>query len=193
VALALAHKGLEVESVEIDWDDRSPVIEVSGQELVPVIQDDGRGGEVVYDSATILRYLEEHYPEKPLFPPEPARRAEMDIFIDWFNQVWKRSANAITDELEGSPNLAVIEQESALMAESLDLFERMLDGRDYLMGDEVSAADFAAFPFLKYALIPMLPDDDELFHQVLDEHLPLSDRQPRLRAWIERIDALPRA
>ena len=25
VALALAHKGLEVESIEIDWDDRSPV------------------------------------------------------------------------------------------------------------------------------------------------------------------------
>ena len=76
---------------------------------------------------------------------------------------------------------------------ALDLFERMLDGRDYLMGDEVSAADFAAFPFLKYAPDPELPDDDELFHRVLDDHQQLGDDHPRLTAWIERIDALPRA
>jgi glutathione S-transferase len=40
VALALAHKGLEVESVLIDYSDRSPVLEVSGQPLVPVIDHD---------------------------------------------------------------------------------------------------------------------------------------------------------
>ena len=38
VALALAHKGLEVESVEISYEDRSPVVEVSGQPLVPVLE-----------------------------------------------------------------------------------------------------------------------------------------------------------
>ena len=191
VALALAHKGLEVESIEIDWDDRSPVEEVSGQGLVPVIAD---GGEVVHDSAAILRYLEQRYPDPPLFPSDPARRAEMDVFIDWFNEVWKYSPNTIEEELEkGSPDAAVIERHSALMVERMDLFERLLDGRDYIMGDAVTAADFVAFPFLKYALFPKLPEDDEPFHQVLDTHQPLGDGHPRLRAWIERIDALPRA
>ena len=47
VSLALGHKGLEAESVLIEYSDRSPVIEVSGQGLVPVIED---GGEVVADS-----------------------------------------------------------------------------------------------------------------------------------------------
>ena len=42
VALALAHKGVAVESVVIDYDDRSPVERVSGQPLVPVLVDDGR-------------------------------------------------------------------------------------------------------------------------------------------------------
>ena len=37
VALALAYKGIEVESVEIDPDDRTPVRELSGQDLVPVL------------------------------------------------------------------------------------------------------------------------------------------------------------
>ena len=194
VALALAHKGLEVESIEIDWDDRSPVEAVSGQSLVPVIQDDGGDGEVVSDSARILRYLERCYPEPPLFPSDPARRAEMDVFIDWFNEVWKYSPNTIEEELEeGSPDAAVIERHSALMVERMGLFERLLDGRDFIMGDAVTAADFVAFPFLKYALFPKLPTDDEPFHQVLDEYQPLGDGHPRLKAWIERIDALPRA
>ena len=191
VALALAHKGLEVESIEIDWDDRSPVEGVSGQGLVPVIVDEG--GEVVYDSATILRHLEERYPDPPLFPSDPARRAEMDLFIDWFNEVWKRDPNGIEEELEGNAYPAAIASMSKRMAEHTDRFERMLDGRDYLMGDSVSAADFAAFPFLKYALIPKLPDDDEPFHKVLDDHQQLGGDHPRLKAWIERVDALPRA
>jgi glutathione S-transferase len=189
VALALAHKGLEVESVEIDWDDRGPVIEVSGQELVPVIVDDG---EVVHDSAAILRYLEERYPEPPLFPSDPARRAETDVFIDWFNEVWKRDPNGITDELEGNADPDAIAAMSERMAAHQDRFERMLEGRDYLMGDEASAADFVAFPFVKYALIPMVPDDTEPFHKVLDDHQQLGDDHPGLKAWIERIDALPR-
>ena len=189
VALAIAHKGLEVESIEIDWDDRSPVEEVSGQSLVPVIVD---GDEVVVDSATILRHLEERYPEPPLFPSDRARRAETDVFIDWFNEVWKRDPNGIEEEMEGNSDPAAIAVMSKRMAEHLDLFERMLDGRDHLMGDEVSAADFVAFPFLKYALIPMDPGDPEPFHKVLDDHQQLGDDHPRLKAWIERIDALPR-
>jgi len=189
VALALAHKGLEVESIEIDWDDRSPVEAVSGQGLVPVIDDDG---EVVSDSAAILRYLEEKYPEPPIFPSDAARGAEMDVFIDWFNEVWKRDPNGIDEEVEGNSSSAAIAAMSKRMAEHLDLFERMLYGRDYLMGDEVSAADFAAFPFLKYALIPMLPDDPEPFHKVLDDHQQLGEGHSKLRRWFGRIDAMPR-
>jgi glutathione S-transferase len=48
VALALAYKGLEVESVVISYEDRSPVVEVSGQGLVPVLVD---GDEVITTSS----------------------------------------------------------------------------------------------------------------------------------------------
>jgi glutathione S-transferase len=188
VALALAHKGLEAEPVVIDWNDRRPVEEVSGQSLVPVIDDDGN---VVADSTRIFEYLEERYPDRPLYPADPARRAEMEVFIDWFNEVWKRAPNAIEDEMDRDP--AAVARHSRFMGESMDLFERMLAGRDFMMGDEVSAADFAVFPFLKYALLPVDPADDERFHAILADHLPLGDRHPHLRAWIERIDALPRA
>lgn len=188
VALALAHKGLEAESVVIDYSDRSAVIEVSGQGLVPVIHDNGV---VVNDALAILRHLEERYPEPPLFPDDPARRAELDVFLDWFEREWKLPPNTIEEELEGgSPDAQRIAGLSALMDQRLDLFERMLTGHDHLFG-ELSAADLYAFPFLKYAR-SRDPVDDELFHLVLDEHQSVAGR-PRLAAWIERIDLMPRA
>jgi glutathione S-transferase len=189
VALALAYKGLAVESVVIDYSDRSAVEAVSGQGLVPVVDD---GGRVVADSTRILRYLEERRPDPPLFPREPARRAELDVFLEWFDGVWKGPPNAIEREL-GSPapdgdRIAAL---GGRMAGWLDLFERLLDGREYLMG-EFSAADCAAFPFLKYAR-GRAPADDELFHRILDDHQALGPDHPRLAAWIDAVDARPRA
>ncbi len=190
VALALAYKGLEVESIVIDYADRSPVIAVSGQELVPAIEDDGV---VVADSERILRHLERRYPEPPLWPAQPARRAEIDIFVDWFNRVWKLAPNAIEAELAGAePDQARVDELSARMRDHLDLFEGLLSGRAYLFGD-FSAADCVAFPFLKYAR-ERDPADDEHFHRILEQHQrPAATELPCLLAWIERVDARPRA
>jgi glutathione S-transferase len=189
VALALAHKGLEAEAVQHEDDDRTAVRELSGQDLVPVIEHDGR---VIADSPAILEYLETIRPEPRLYPTDPARATEMRIFIDWFNRVWKRSPNAITFELMGdAPDQAKIDRNTARIAASLDWFESLLEGRDYLFGDELSAADIAAFPFLRFGA-GLDPGDDYLFHRVLEERTRLDDH-PRLAAWVARVDALPRA
>ncbi len=189
VALALAHKGLEVESVWIDYGDRSVVEQVSGQDLVPVLDD---GGAIVHDSPAILAFLDARHPQAPLYPAEPARRAELEFFADWFNHVWKRWPNAIAEEREGrvpederTIQIAAYELES-----SLDRFTALLDGRDFLFGG-FSAADCIAYPFLKYAL-HRDPADDETFHVVLDEFQTLRPQHAPLAAWIERVDALPR-
>lgn len=191
VALALAHKGLVAESVWVDPADRSPVLEVSGQELVPVLVDDGT---VVADSAAILVHLEERYPERPLYPDDVASRAEMELFVDWFNRVWKVPPNAIETELGATrPDEESIAELAGRMSDSLDLFERLLDGRGHLLGEDFSAADCIAFPFLKYAALPLSDDDDELFHRILRDHQPLGDSHPHLEAWIRRVDQRPRA
>jgi glutathione S-transferase len=181
VALALAHKGLAADSVWIEYSDRSPVERVSGQPLVPVLVD---GDQVVVDSMRIVRHLEERHPEPPLYPTDAARREEMLVFIDWFNHVWKAWPNSI----EAGRG---VEECSAAMSGALDRFERMLEGRAHLMGDDFSAADVAAFPFLKYALFRD-PEDDEDFHLILEKHQPL-DGHPRVADWIERVNERPRA
>jgi len=189
VALALAHKGLPVESVEVDPEDRSAVRRVSGQDLVPVIEDEGK---VVCDSTAILLHLEARHPEPPLFPGDPARRAEMMIFIDWFNRVWKRAPNELETEMgRPEPDAARIARLGREMTGHLGRFEAMLAGRDYLMG-EFSAADCAAFPFLRFGLF-LQPDDPWLFHKILAEHQPLGEDHPRLSEYVRRMDRRPRA
>jgi uncharacterized protein (DUF427 family) len=70
VALALAHKGLAVESVVIDYADRGPVEAVSGQGLVPVIEEDG---EVVADSRRPHAVFENPLPTRWYLPADDVR------------------------------------------------------------------------------------------------------------------------
>ncbi len=189
VALALAHKGIEVEWVDVDPADRTPVREVSGQDLVPVLVEED--GSVTYDSTRILARLEELHPDPPLYPRDPARRAEVEVFLDWFNRVWKRPPNALDAELgKAEPNSALVTELAAELAASRDVFERLLAGRDHLFG-EFSVGDCAAFPFLRYARYSDA-EDEERFHLILVEHLRPLDDHPRLAAWLERMERRPR-
>jgi glutathione S-transferase len=189
VALAAGHKGVEIEWIDVDPADRSPVEAVSGQTLVPVLVD---GDEVVSDSPVIVEWLEARVPEPSLLPREPARAVEVRIFVDWFNHVWKRPPNLIAAELEQPrPDAVRIAELSNRMRAALPRFEVLLSGRDYLF-DDFGVADVMAFPFLKYAVLGLPAGDDELFHRILVEHQPLAQDSP-LHAWVRRVDAHARS
>jgi glutathione S-transferase len=181
VAIALAHKGVAFEPVAVDPADRGPVRRLTGQPLVPVLE---HAGEVLHDSPRILAHLETQFPDPPLYPAEPAARAQAEVFCAWFNRVWKTAPNALAD---GGPDPALSDE----MRRHQDLLEDLLsDGRDHLLGS-FGIADVTAWPFLRYA-VDHQADDDERFHQVLREEQSLADR-PRLAAWVERVAARPEA
>src|SRR2546423_8012958 len=123
VTLALALKGLDVDHVVVDPADRGPVVELSGQPLVPVLVLDG--GAVVADSTAILRRLDDDHPHPPLWPDDASRAAEIDVFADWFNRVWKVAPNVIADG-GGTP------EDWAELRDHLVVFERLVAGRPYL-------------------------------------------------------------
>ena len=59
------------------------------------------------------------------------------------------------------------------------------------MGDAFGAADLCAFPFLKYGVMHDSADE-ELFHRILVEHLPVRGSFPSVEAWVRRVDEHPR-
>ena len=71
--IVLAEKGVEYETIEIDLSDRPAwIYEKNSTGRVPVLEEDGW---LLPESAVIMEYLEERYPEPPLLAADPGDRA----------------------------------------------------------------------------------------------------------------------
>jgi glutathione S-transferase len=156
-----------------------------------VLEDDGR---VISGSLAIVAHLEARHPGAPLFPADPARRAEVETFLDWFDLVWKGPPNWLADAVVAGrdPQEPELRTRGDGLHASLDRFEALLQGRDFLAGDAFGVMDLAVFPFLKYGVWAD-DEDDDAFHRILARHLRPEKRHPRLRTWIARVNELPRA
>ncbi len=184
VALAAGRAGAELDWVDVDLVDRTPVLELSGQGRVPVAEVDGR---VVVGSLAIVRLV-----DPSLWPAGRAARAEAEVFLEWLDRVWMHPLGVVFARILGSEvDDARSARAAARLDEHQDRFEALLDGRDYLLGDELTVADVAAYPFLKYA-VDRTPGDDYPIHEEMRRLLSVEGR-PRLAAWIDRVAVLPRA
>lgn len=92
VRVALARKGLSYEVENIRPTDRGPVFRASGQRLVPALVD---GDRVVTDSTAILLHLEACFPDPPLVPTDPRRRAECLLLEDWADRAFMAASRRI--------------------------------------------------------------------------------------------------
>jgi glutathione S-transferase len=83
VRIVLAEKEIEHEVVAIDLSDRPAwLYEKNPLGKVPVIEEDAF---VLPESAVIMEYLEERYPEPALLPADPAARALVRLRIERFD------------------------------------------------------------------------------------------------------------
>lgn len=187
VALAAGHKGVTVEWVDHDSADRSAVLALSGQELVPVAEFDG---DVVRGSMRIVERLDRDHPEAPLLSDEPCIAAGAHVFVSWFDRVWKGPPNALDVPEADLP--ADADSLRARCRRWTDLVEDLLAAGPHLGGESLGLADVCAFPFLKYAVVDVAAGDEDPFHHILVDLL--RDRpRPRLEEWARRVDELPRA
>jgi glutathione S-transferase len=180
VAIAAGVAGVAVEWVDVSAYDREPVKALSGQGRVPVAELDG---EIVVGSLEIVSRI-----APGLWPPEKRRRAQVDVFLDWFERVWMHPLGVLFTQSDDNERC---QRAGARLDRSLDRFEALLDGSDHLFGG-LTVADIAAYPFLKYASDDELPDDDYEIHRLMRRYQSL-DGRPRVAAWLGRVAALPHA
>jgi glutathione S-transferase len=162
VRIVLAEKGLGYEAVEIDLSDRPAwLYEKNPLGRVPVYEEDG--GLVLPESRVIMEYLEERYPEPPLWPADPAERALGRLWLERFGD---RLGDAYYAVRRG-------EARDELDSKLADL-DGALEVQPYLSGREYGLADAGYVPWILRAV--------ERFDVELG---------PSLADWLERLGARP--
>lgn len=136
VRIVVEEKALEVDVVEIDLSDRpSWIYEKNSTGRVPVIEEDGWP---LPESAVIMEFLEERYPEPPLLPADPAERA------------FARLVAFRADELT-SPYYALRRGEDDArerLDSALGRLDAALAERPFLGGAEYGLADISYIPWI---------------------------------------------
>jgi len=186
VWLALEHKGVPFEAKRLSFDNddtKTPAfLAINPRGRVPAILDDGFP---LWESAAIIEYLEERFPERPLLPKDIHARATVRRMV---TEADNYLATVSGELVEQAVYLTPAERDPAKSAASrkqmmdeLQRLEGCFNG-DYLHG-ALGLADYAAYPYVRMA-------------QRADERAPglgiaRADMPPKVRAWMARIEALP--
>lgn len=139
---------------------------------IPVIED---GDFVLSDSNAILVYLANRYdPEGPWMPREPRAAAMVQR---WFSvsagEIRFGPAKARVIKLLGAPGDLADSQ--AIAQRLLAVMEQHLANREWLVGDTITLADIACYPYLACA----------------NEGGVDMGAYPAVAAWVARLEALP--
>ena len=179
----LHEAGIDYELVPIDFgrkEQKAPeYLRLNPNGRIPTIVDRGNGDFAVFESGAILWYLAEKYDR--FLAHDPKERSEtLQWLMFQMGGIGPMMGQAMYFQRIAKPNgdevpyaIARYVNESRRLLEVLDA---RLEGRDWLVGDALSIADIATYPWARsypWATV----DVDGLEH---------------LAAWFERIDAMPR-
>ena len=144
---------------------------------VPVLVD---GDLVLTESAAIVLYLAEKYPAKGLLPTDIKRRAEVYRWImfamtELEQPLWRIARHSfLYPEDKRSPADIALARED--FVEMVKVLEQHMAGREFIVGETLTAADCVTVYAIDWASMNGLLDD-----------------LPQLRAYLERMYARPKA
>jgi glutathione S-transferase len=179
VKIVLAEKNLPYEIVPIDLraqEQKTPdYLKLNPYGKVPVLADDDT---VLYESCIINEYLEEKYPNPPLMPKEPGKKAKARILVDYGMAHFDAPYQKLRMELMKDPkeqNQEIISGAKNELKKLLQRFEAEIGDEQYLVGD-FSLVDADLLPrFTRLEGFGVLPDPS----------------LPRLGKYMERMKARP--
>ena len=183
VRVALAHKGIEYNNTQ-----QSPFgapdefVAKSPMSKIPCWEE---GELILPDSSVILGYLEHRYPDPPLLPAEPGKRARALWFEEYADTRMGECIPAVFFQRVVMPNILKWETDEAAVAlllekkvpEVLDYLSSCLGDDEFMVGGEFSIADIAiTSPFVNFMLAGEKVD---------------ANRWPEFASYVQRVHALP--
>jgi glutathione S-transferase len=202
--MALAHKGLDVETVPWRFTEKGR-LPTPNDGRVPVIIDRGK---VVHDSSAIADYLEEHYPDRPsLFPGAAARGLSKFVqnwtetvlqvglirlvLLDIYKHIGPKDQEYFRQSRESRFGMTLEDfakdREGRLptFRASLDPLRRTLERQPFVCGDAPAYADYVVFGAFQWARaisdFALIAPDDPVYgwrSRMLDLHGGLARRSP---------------
>ncbi len=164
VRIVLAEKDVEYESVEIDLTDRPAwIYEKNSTGRVPVVEEDGW---LLPESAVIMEFLDERYPEPPLLAADAADRALARLWI-FRHDDFTKPYYALRRGEDGA---------AARLDAELGKLDAALAQRLWVGGSEYGLADIAYVPWVLRAR--------DLLGVALEGF-------PAVAAWLERLVERP--
>lgn len=176
------HLGLPVEFERVHLargEHRAPAyLAINPNGRLPALQD---GELLLWEANAIMCHLS-NAAGSDLWPRDPRAQVEVQRWLSWDAAHFSAHGSnlyfeyLIKPELGmGQPDAAVVENATRMFCASASILQQHLTGRRYLLGDQLSVADFAAAIALPYAK---------------DAHIPLSD-YPAIVQWHARMMELP--
>jgi len=187
VRIFIAEKGLEIPTEVVDmvkYENHTPeYLAKNPLGKMPLLELDD--GTCIAESAAICRYLEEIYPEPPLFGITPEERAIVEMWhrrVELNLQIPLIAVFVNTHELWADRRTQVPDWAEVCRADALKLLELLeteLADHDFIAGDSYTIADITA----QSALV--------LGKAVAG--VRIAEDQPNLSAWWQRVTSRPTA
>jgi glutathione S-transferase len=155
---------------------------------VPAVRD---GSYSLYESLAIMAYLERRNPKPAIFGNTPAETGRIWRTISEFECYMRQPFDDMLRPIlfkQLPEKRSQVQAASETVRTELGRLEQSMDSDRWLCGSEVSAADLAVYPFVKF--IVRITSKDEL--KPLNLGLaPFEAKFPKLQTWMKRVETLP--
>ena len=143
VRIVLEEKGISSEIIDTDKNNiNAEILEVSPYSTLPVLVD---RDVCLYDSVTLMEYLDERFPHPPLLPVYPVARANIRLYIKRIANDWCTIFDRLADEKpKEAEEKKLKKQLKALIVSSNPIFKE----KPFFMNEEFSLVDCCIAPIL---------------------------------------------
>ena len=144
VRIVLQEKGILSEIIHTDKDNLSKdLLEISPYATLPVLVD---RDVCLYDSVTLMEYLDERFPHPPLLPVYPVARANIRLYIQRIEKDWCLLFDQLNDKKikDARKKNLLKKQLKSIILSSSPIFKE----KPFFMNEEFSLVDCCIAPIL---------------------------------------------